>query len=184
MAKEIIGEVKLTNVRASFADTLFKAKAFEEGATPKYGGSFLIDRSTDAGKRLVKACDAAIDAAIAKRFEGKKALSRSSMKNDCFYDGDDKDYDGYAGMQVVSAKNSNRIPVFDKDKNPITAEDGVIYSGCYVDAIVQFYIPKDEKYKNRICCSLQGVKFRADGEAFAGRKTTADDFDDEDEDMV
>ena len=103
-------------------------------------------------------------------------------------------YEGYAGMVTVTARRSKSIPAQDRGKaHPDTSVfypdppqllgpqrgpdgkfprvkkgDGLLYSGCYVDAIVRIYCYNGAKDGNphRVNASLEAVKFRAHGEAF------------------
>lgn len=95
-----------------------------------------------------------------------------------FRDGDEKsDYDGYEGSMYISANNKARPLVIDRDRTPLTAQDGRPYSGCYVDASIEIFA-YDNQGKG-ISASLCGIQFRKDGDAFAGGGVASvDDFDD------
>ena len=183
-----VGEVYLKGVRLSFGDGLFAASAFEEGGEKKYSASFLIDMTTSEGKKLKAACEAAANAMLKEKFGAKAKTWDGMAKNDCFFDGNDKEYDGYADTWVVAAKNPKRVAVYSKSKEVLTEDDmgDEIYSGCLVDAIVAFYVPKDPKYHNRLCCALRGVKVRSiDQEkypSFGAGRVSADRFEDDEED--
>lgn len=110
-------------------------------------------------------------------------------------------YDGYAGHYYLStnrgvkakdspnplqllgpkktAKDANGKPCFPT----LTEADGMLYSGCYADVIVNIY-GYDGKGKNpdRINASLEAVKFRAHGEAFGAKPVDANSLFDEEED--
>lgn len=192
-----LGEVYLRNVRLSFPH-LFKKSASVEGGTEKYRASFLIDPDTPEGKKVIRAIEKAKEAVEQEVF-GKTP----SYKDDrcCFVEGETQvsnntgdPYDGYEGMMVFKASNTNRPTLLDRKKNQTTEEDGVLYAGCYVDAIVRIWgTKKKEQGGIGLFASLEGVMFRADGEAFsAGAPVGADAFDDvedfdeddEDEDML
>jgi len=66
-----------------------------------------------------------------------------------------------------------------KDKSPVVEADGVIYSGCYVNAIIDLWA-QDNQFGKRINATLLGVQFAYDGDAFAsgGSGVSVDDFDD------
>ncbi|MDC9591893.1 DUF2815 family protein, partial [Xenorhabdus sp. XENO-10] len=106
-----------------------------------------------------------------------KSIRGNNMRFN-FRDGDDKsDYDGYAGCMFISASNKARPLVIDRDRTPLTAQDGRPYSGCYVNATISIFA-----YENNgkgISASLSGVQFLRDGDAFAGGGVASvDDFDD------
>jgi hypothetical protein len=175
-AKRVI----LSDVRLSYP-SLFKKKAFGEG-DPKFTASFLINKETDSGKKNIKVLKDAIRELMGKHYGD--SIPKLGAEKYCLRDGDsdDKnDKDGYAGHMYVSASNNKRPAVYDTDKTPLNEEDGVIYAGCYVDAVLNIWI-QDNKYGRRVNAGLEGVRFRRDGEAFGSAPISADVFDDLDED--
>lgn len=169
-------------VRGAFL-TLFEAKTVNGEGEPAYSGSFLIDPSTPGGKSLVDRINAAIDE-VAKAKWGAKAegILTAMRKNNktALQDGDNKaDYDGFAGMMFVSTRSKVRPLVIDRDKTPLTAADGRIYSGAYVVAQIELWA-QDNSYGKRVNAQLKGVQFFKDGDAFGGGGTpaSADDFGD------
>jgi len=171
-------KVKLNNVRLAFP-ALFEAKTVNGEGTPAYGASFLIE-PTDAA--TIKAINTAIDMVAAEKW-GVKAASHVVLmrKTDkvALHDGDLKaQYAGFAGMLFVSSRSAARPIVLDKDKTPLTAQDGKPYGGCYVNATVELWA-QDNKYGKRVNAQLLGVQFFADGDSFGGGAVgNADDFDD------
>lgn len=97
----------------------------------------------------------------------------------CFIDGDAKaEYEGFEGNMALSATNRQHPTVVDKDRSPLTEADGVVYAGCYVNAVVEIWA-QDNQWGKRINASLKGVQFYADGNAFAGGGVASvDDFED------
>jgi hypothetical protein len=176
-------ELKLKNVRLSFPD-LFKPRPFKPGDTPKYKATFLIPKDDPQ----IKVIEAAIVATAKEKWpkDFQKVLNsiRGNANKFCYQDGDNKSYDGYEGMMALSAGNKVRPSVFDRDRSPLTEDDGKPYAGCYVNAIVELFAYDNSG--NGISASLSGVQFYKDGEAFSGgRPAAADAFDDlsvEDED--
>ena len=167
----------LQNVRLSFPD-LFVARMQGESATvEKFAGTFLIP----AGSDLEKQIEAEILRVAEAKWPGKgaqivKQIAGNNMRY-CFRPEGEKDYAGYEGMRFFKATNTQRPTVIDRDKTPLVAADGKPYSGCYVNASVDFYA-----YENNgkgIAASVKGVQFYADGDAFTGGGVaSADDFDD------
>jgi len=171
-------QVKLKNVRLAFGDGLWEAKTVQGEGKPAFSCSFLL---TPDHPQLEEIRDAM--KAVAKEKWGAKAQEVYGLlsKQDrlALHDGDNKaNYDGYPGNFFISARNAARPTVVNKDRSALTQSDGVVYSGCYVNAIVDFWA-MDNKYGKRLCCSLSGVQFYADGDSFSGATmATADDFDD------
>lgn len=171
--------VRTTRVRLSFPNLFEKDKT-----TGKYGAVLLIPKDDES-------CVAVINEAIeAATQDGKERIwggkiprgLRSPLTN-----GDDSDYEGYAGCWAINAKSSKRIDVYDIGKDSGTIDDPEdIYPGCYVQAIIEFY-PYDNQGKG-VSVILEGIKKVAEGERLGGGGYTAgaDDFDDdgdEDDDL-
>ena len=115
--------------------------------------------------------------------KGKEVLARLIKGGKtCLRDGDTKEYDGYAGMDYVTARNPVKPSAFDKNGDETEKADGLIYSGCYVQARIELWA-QDNKYGRRINAKLLGVKFEKDGDAFASGSgpAKATDFDVDDE---
>ena len=163
--------IKLNNVRLSFP-SLFQKAQFD-GAETKYEATFLLDKVKHAA--VIKEIEAAIAAKITSDLKGAKVPATKL----CLRDGDEVEYDGYAGHMTLKASTKKRPLVLNKDKSPLTEEDGVVYSGCYVNAIIDLWA-QNNQFGKRINATLLGVQFAADGEAFSsgGSTASADDFDD------
>jgi hypothetical protein len=163
-----MAKIKLNNVRLSFA-SLFKKATFG-GEETKFEGTFLIDKDDQADTI------AEINTAIAAMLKEKKA--KLSPDRICLKDGDEIDYDGYAGHMSIKASNAKRPIVIDRDKSPLVEDDGKPYSGCYVNAIVELWF-QDNTWGKRVNANLLAVQFVRDGEPFGdgGAGASADDFD-------
>ncbi|MBD2799530.1 DUF2815 family protein [Xenorhabdus sp. M] len=171
-------KISLKNVRLAFPD-LFEAKDFEGDGNFKYRATFLIPKER---KDLIAEIEAAILKVATEKWGAKaegiiKDIRGNNMRFN-FRDGDSKsDYDGYAGNMFISASNKARPLVVDRNRSPLTAQDGKPYSGCYVNATISIY-GYDNKGKG-ISASLSGVQFFRDGDAFAGGGVASvNDFDD------
>lgn len=186
-------ELRLDNARIGFAQGLFKKSAFEEGQIEKYGSDFIVTPETKvlklAGDKWVATTLGAAQAEVAtEAFKGDKAKAKSwfedlTANQKSVRDGNKKKdkagevRDGYAGNLYVSAKNTTRPTTLNRDRTPVTEEDGVIYSGCYVNARISLYANTDPKRKG-VFASLGGVQFNADGDSFGGaRVAQASEFD-------
>lgn len=171
-------KIKLTNVRLAFP-ALFEAKTVNGEGEPKFGASLLIE---PGAKALIKEINAGIDTVAAEKWGAKAAGHLALMRKTdkvALHDGDLKaQYAGFAGMLYVSANSAARPLVLDKDKTPLTAQDGKPYGGCYVNATIELWT-QDNKYGKRVNAQLLGVQFFADGASFGGGAVgSADDFDD------
>lgn len=172
--------VRLRMVRLSYPN-LFKAKGFgrKNEGTPKFSATAIIDPETRSGRDNIKRLEDAIAAAK----EDKWGNKIPKIKDDriCLREGD-RDDDASRDMMIVAASNEARPTVLDQDGNEITAADDVVYAGCYGDMIVHIWA-QDNDYGQRVNASLEGFRFREDGEPLSSRRrVTAEDFDDDDED--
>jgi len=175
-------KINLKKVRLSFPD-LFTAKAFEEGGTATYGCTLLVEPDSANDKAIRNAMKAAAEEKWGVKHAPilKAALASNNGQKVCFWSGDTKEYDGYAGMMALTAKRNEskgRPLVIDRDKSPLVEADGRPYAGCFVNASVEIW-PQDNKYGKTLRCELLGVQFAADGDAFsAGSVADEADFDD------
>ena len=87
----------------------------------------------------------------------------------------------------MSARSKTKIMVADRDKSPLSAQDGKPYAGCYVDASIELWA-QDNNFGKRVNATLRWVQFRRDGDAFAGSAPATDDelddLSDADDDLV
>lgn len=188
----------LKNVRLSFPK-LFKAEKSTDTSAPKFSAAFLIDPETAEGKANIKAINAAIEHVKAKTWADKaeKIFNNIEWDRKPLRDGNKATnaegdvYAGYEDMMYVQASSpeKRRPQVLKRDKSPTVEEDGIIYGGCYVDAVVSVYSVTDkDKGGNGVFASIELVRFRRDGEPFGAGPIDADDFlddlDDEDDDMI
>jgi hypothetical protein len=168
MANTTDRRVNLMDVRISFAQGLFEAKAGADGGEPKFNSAFIFPKSHPAVALL-----SAMVVQVATEKWGAKATEvltqlKASDKLPV-HDGDAKaSTPGYAGNLFLNA--SNKVKPLVVDTNPakqLTAMDGKPYSGSYVNAIVEIWA-QDNKFGKRINASLSGVQFVRDGERLAG----------------
>lgn len=102
----------------------------------------------------------------------------------CLRDGNNKRtpggdiYDGFEGMKFITARTTKRPGVYDRDRTPLTEEDGRPYSGCYGNVNVDIWALLKKGVKNCIVSDLTGVQFVEDGDAFGGGAAPSkpDDF--------
>lgn len=167
-------KVKINNARAAFTQSLFEAKAYNEGQ-PKYSLTYILTPDSPSVTDIKKAMTA-----VAKEKWNEKAESTykalRAQDRIALHDGDTKsDYAGFEGNVFVNASNSLRPTVVDRNRTPLTAADGKIYAGCYVNGIIEIWA-QDNKFGKRINASLLGVQFYKYGERLsAGAGVAAED---------
>ncbi len=174
-----IGRVKLVDVRLTFPN-LFKATKVSDDGKPRFSANFLVE----PGSKVAEACEAAIQAVGKAKWDKDWAGVYKTIKaqdRSALHDGDLKQkYEGYAGNLYVTAtaQENSRPTVIDQNKGQLVEGDGKPYSGCYVNASVEFWAQDDKKWGKRINCTLRGVQFNRDGDAFSGSApASADEFD-------
>lgn len=170
-------KVKIENVRLAFP-RLFTPEKVNGQGEPKYSATFILDPKHLALGEIREAISS-----VANEKWGAKAPEflrklESELKT-CLKNGESKEeLDGFKGNLFISAINSKRPYVVNRDKTPLTLDDGVLYAGCYVNAVVDIWAMHNQ-FGKRICCSLLGVQFLRDGDAFSGSSVADDsDFDD------
>lgn len=173
-----MAKVKLTNVRVSFP-SLFRKAQFN-GEETKYEATFLLNKEEHA------ATIAEIEKHIQDKIKNDLKGAKIGPDKICLKDGDEIDYDGYAGHMSIKASNNKRPKVIDRDKSPLTEDDDKLYAGCYVNAVIELWA-QNNSWGKRINANLLGVQFAKDGDPFAAGETASDDdfpdFDDDDMDF-
>lgn len=170
-------KVILKNVRLFFPD-LFEPVQFDGQGEFRFGAVFGVAKDD----KQIKVIEAAIEAEAKEAWKAKAGTMLAAMRNNankfCFTDGDSKSYEGAEGVMLLSARRKakdGRPYVVDRAKNLLAEKDGVIYSGCYVNASVEVWA--QAKDYPGVRCTLLGVQFFADGDSFSGAaKPLPDDF--------
>jgi hypothetical protein len=169
-----IGRIMLKNVRLSFP-ALWRAEAFKPGDEPKFKATFLVSKDSPQIKEIEVKILAVLKEKFPQKADALLRQIRGNRNKFCFQDGDDQEYDGYAGCMALSAKSKTRPSIFDGNKNPLAEDDGKPYPGCYVNASVDLFAYDSQGAG--VSASLRGVQFLRDGDAFtAGRPADSDEF--------
>ena len=196
--KPVKARVRIEGARLSFAQDLFRPGSFqgspgaerERQAEPKYKANFLIPKSeglkasypfrqlTGDAMKLLKA--AKIDSIEHKVGDIAKAtFMERKIRPDKYAvrDGDLETWDGYEGQFYISASNTRPPKVLGRDRRVLTEADGVVYSGCYVNAIITLWHQPAGKFTgadgqpvnlaNAVWASLEAVQFVRDGDPFS-----------------
>ena len=191
----------LKGARLNYTQSLFTAQTPRGGTKAKFSLSAIIEPTTKAyfgdvnpdnpaGKAVnaawgdPKAEFSKAIIAVAQKQWGDKAMEiikELKAKNRlCLRDGAEKaSVPGYAGNLFVNA-SSDVAPLVRHGKTgqSLKASDGVIYSGCYGDVIIDVWAqdPKSNpEWGKRVNASLLGVAFSHDGERLAGGATASED---------
>jgi len=170
-------EIVLKRVRLAFPD-IYVAKPFKgNDDDPKFAATFLLDMDSQDDqikklkKLILKVSSDKWGDDVPKKTQFNNEKCTAGLGNDL-----DKVFDGYADHVYLKASNANRPKLRDRDNEPVTKDDPVIYGGCYVHAIIHIWA-QDNGYGKRINGSLQAIKFVAHGDGFGGG-TIAEDVTD------
>lgn len=182
----------LRDVRLAFPQ-IWKATAPRGGGDLAFSASFILPPDhkqiidpSQPNKKVTTATylETVIFKAVAEAKWGTKApailKALKSADKLALHNGDTKaEYEGYEGNLFVSSRSKVRPTVFDQQRNELLESEGKPYSGCYVNASVEFWAQDNPDYGKRINAQLRGVQFLRDGDAFAGggRPAEADEFD-------
>lgn len=171
-------------VRLSYAN-IWKPKAANEGAEPKYSCSLLIPKNDT---KTVEAIKKAIEAALtegADKFGGKipnRAVLKLPLRDG---DTEREDDDNYKGCYFINASSKNAPGVVDKNVQPIL-DQSEVYSGCYCRASINFYAFNASGNRG-VACGLNNIQKIRDGEPLGGGRSNPNDdfssFDDDDDFM-
>jgi hypothetical protein len=167
--------------RIAFAQGVWTAQKVkgDSAGKPAFSATLLLDLKDPQIKLLNDAIEETAKEKWGAKAKAELELMRKKDRT-CLHDGDLKpDYEGFPGMMFVSARNPIRPLVLNTDRSPLAEEDGVVYSGCYVNMVLELWA-QDNDYGKRVNATLSGVQFVKDGDSFGGggRVADVDDFED------
>ena len=177
MSKKIV----LRNVRLSY-EHIFKASAFDDSQEPKFSATLIIPKDHPDLAAVKKAFFEAGQETFPSDFTGgswPKGFTCSLKDADKDTDGSGKllaeKSEAYKGCYILEANSTRRPVILNRDKSAITEEDGIIYSGCYVNVSLAAAGYTFGKVKKGVKAYLNGVQFVKDGERFG--MDASSDFD-------
>lgn len=169
--------MRIENGRLGFP-VLFQAQAFQEGQTPKFSATIILAKTDPQIQQIQQAMWETAQAKWGEQAQQMWQVMQAQQRL-ALRDGAEKaDKDGFGNdVMFFNASNTKRPGVYDRDRTPLTQQDGRPYAGCYCNFVVEFW-SQDNQYGKRINASLRGVQFVKDGEAFGGGAgpAEADDF--------
>lgn len=182
MSKKLV----LRNVRMSY-EHVFTPTKFDDNSDPKFGTTAIIPKNHPD----LKAARTAFLEAGKETFPDAFSGAGWPRGYSCGLKDADTEVDqngtllaeknpAYAGCYILEANSSKRPLVMNRNKSALTEEDGVIYSGCYVNLSLNIAGYTFGKVKKGVKAYLNGVQFVADGERFG--QDVSSDFDDLDGD--
>ena len=149
------------NVRLSYP-ALFKPRAFDEKAKPKYQATALMNKTEHAD--LIAKVKATMQAVAEEKWGVGKVPKTVKY---CLHDGNEKpDTEGYGpDVMYVGIASDRKIPVVDRAGIPLLEESGKPYAGCYVNISANLWA-QDNAYGRRVNAGLRAIQFVADGDSF------------------
>ena len=174
-------KIVLNNVRLSY-EHLFAPDGIK-GSEPKYSASWIIPKDSPRVEDVRRALNQALD----EKFPGARKNGKWPGNKHCpLADGDElaDEHPEYAGSYVLKSSSKVRPVVYDRRKLPVSAEDGLIYSGCYCNASLAA-AGFDAQMKSGVTVYLNGVQFVRDGDRLSGYDAS-NDFEalDDDEELL
>lgn len=179
---------KLQNVRLAFPQLWAASQVNGEGEA-KFSANLIMAPDSVAAK----AVQSAINEVMKAKWGDKAPSILKAMNKDKvpLRDGNghlDKQgevYGGFEDMKYLVAKSKTRPTLIDQNKNPVSEEDGVFYSGCYVNVHIEIKCGDIPKVGKTVWCVLTGVQKYREGDAFnGGRPADPDEFDEVAEDLA
>jgi hypothetical protein len=166
--------ILLKHKRIAFP-ALWTPQAIGDGA-PAWGARYIIEPNDEDVEKLDELM---LKVAVDKWKDEGRELLRFLLENrkTAFEHGPyrssttGKVYDGFQGKFNLGTRSEKTKPtVVDKAGDEVTTQTGVeslIYSGCYVHAMVELWA-QDNRYGKRINATTTGVMFDEHGASFGG----------------
>ncbi|WP_343684030.1 ssDNA-binding protein [Asticcacaulis sp.] len=180
LPKTADGNSKLSYVRLGYPN-LFAARPNMNNTKNQYDAQLYID-ATSPQKAAI---DAEIKAVATEKWKEKAQAVLDSIEGNtnkiCWVDGKRKNMAGYWCLATKRDEKDGAPAVVDRDHSPanphyLTLKDGRPYAGCYVNATVKIWAWDNANGKG-ISCTLVGVQFHSDGDAFSATpQASADGF--------
>lgn len=168
------GSILIKNVRGSYLHIFEKwGKETDPKEKWRYSGKFLLDKKTHAAE--ITALRRHLEKLQQEWFKGKLGSANIFFRN-----GEDSGKEEQEDSWVVSASDGRKRPrVMGRKKETITADDDIIYSGCYVNVLINPW-KQDNAHGKKLNANLVAVQFVRDGERFGEGGIDADQhFEDE-----
>ncbi len=157
-------KIKLNNVRLSFPSVWHK-KIWENSKNKaRYESTFILNKTTHAKEieEIKKEIKFLLDV---------NNITITSPLTHCLRYGDFvipgvEPKPEFKDSFTLKTTSDERVPILNKNKTPITEDDGLIYGGCYVNAYVYLY-PYNNSMGKGVSASFLGMQLVSKGEPFA-----------------
>jgi len=166
-------DFKTSLCRVSFANSLFKPRAQQEGGVEKYGCTLIFEKSGDRS-----ALDAAVKGVIVAQW-GDKGLERAKagLIKSPFLDGAGKEarnkktgelHPGFGPDVFFLRVQSVRQPVLRYKSEHLPATEEEIYSGCYGKAVLNAFAWTNAQNGDGVSFGIQFFQKIKDGDRLGG----------------
>lgn len=180
MNENVTTKARIGEVRFSYCH-IFKPEAVADEGEKKYSISVIIPKSNKKLIAEIKAAiEAAVQAGVTQRFEGKRPANlRSPLR-----DGDTErpEDDSYANAYFINASSKIKpgivkiMKINGQNKLVEVTNEEDVYSGCYGFVSVNFFAYNNRGNKG-IGAGLNNILKTRDGEYLGGRASAEADFD-------
>lgn len=171
--------VIIKNARLSFP-ALFKPEASQDGGSPRYKVSLLLDPKDEGNKAQLLELKATIDEMWSEHV--KKPGTKAPREKTCLKK--DGPWDGYEGMWYISAaraESQGKPVLLGRRKDALPDNSTELYAGCYVNAKIRLYAHEHPKSGKRINASIEVVQKAREGTPFGAGPASIDDMPDVDD---
>lgn len=144
-------------------------------ADPRYSAVFIMDPEGENARKVQQEIERKAQEKWGE--DAKKVLSQVEGDSNkmCFLNGGKMaDYDGFENSVFLRSHEWTRPTVIDRDRSPLRKDDGKPYAGCYVNALIEFWM-QENSHGRGIRSYLKGVQFVEDGPAFSGGQPASED---------
>lgn len=173
-------EIRCAGVRLSYPHLFVPQKSDQPGGKDSYGAALIIPDSK-YGDSLVKEIKKGIEDAIYAKWPKDPPSIEDHKKPLKWCDGRHKQ-EAYRDRYVIGARTYDRPQVIHNIKDPQTGRfrvleerDGIVYAGCFVNAIIRLYGHDHKARGNFVACSLEAIQFSADGDSFGAPRVNVED---------
>lgn len=170
------GSIRLSGVRFSYPHLAKAYKGDGDQGEAKFGIVGMLPKATHA------AAEKLIQERIAELLKENKVKSLASDKK-FLRDGDESGKDDYEGFWTVSARESRRPPLRDRQNQVVEPEDAaeVFQPGYWGDILIRPWY-QNNTYGKRVNAGLSSVQFVKKDEVFGEGRISDEDLDDTFED--
>ena len=205
--KLVPGRIGLFNVRLSF-EAVFKPEYFpgdekDPEKRPKYKANLLLPKDGSAQGRWYGMENPQLVPALHAIWWAKCACIKAKMPeldvvnnkeherfvlniegdNYCVRDGDKEKWDGYADHDYLTASSYDPPKVVGRDKRKLTAEENLVFSGCWVNAWVNlWHLEGGNKgkfaSKPSVYAGLDAIQYVKEGPRFGAPRVDESYFED------